>query len=235
MTMRLFGLIPVFFLFVLSACVDTTGQTSFGSSAGKKKEEIALEREARSLNQVSNDIIVKNTVEGAVLGAVAGCGIALLLGGDGADCAKGAAVGGIAGGVGGNQVGKQAAQKNKEIVKSAEILKNLSSVSQRLNSVEVKLRSVLRAQNAEVRSLKRQLDAQQISKSSYQSRVKAINSNRSAIRASLEKSEKNIVKAQGEIASARKAGQPGLSAAARAASGNKARLARTKASIKLIN
>jgi uncharacterized protein YcfJ len=210
-------------------------QFAGGSSAGKTEAERKLETEARSLNQVSRNIIVKNTVEGAVIGAAAGCGIAVLLGGNSDDCLRGAAVGGVAGGIGGNAVGRESAAKNEQIVKTAEVVQNLSQVSNRLNGVQAQLASVVRSQDSEIRSLKRQLDANQVSQSTYNARVRAINSNRTAVRNELSKSEANVDKASKQLASARAGGQSDVRSAQRAAASSKARLARTRNSIKLID
>ena len=84
-------------------------------------------------------------------GAAAGCGIAMLMGGGARNCAQGAIAGGVVGGVGGNVVGRQAAAANTEIVRTAEVVQNLSQVSQRLNGVETNLQQVLSAQDAELR------------------------------------------------------------------------------------
>ncbi|WP_424980026.1 hypothetical protein [Leisingera sp. S232] len=220
----------------LGACTEESMQIgALGSGTWKTPEERALEAEARNLNQVSRNIIVKNTLEGAAVGALAGCGLALLLGGDGGDCAAGAAAGAVVGGVGGHAVGAKTAKKNEEIVRTKEVVANLSQVSTRLNSVEAKLRNVLSSQSAEIRSLKRQLQAGQVSESAYKTRVRAINSNRSAVQASLAKSEQNMVNAKGQIAQARSQGQPGLAQASQAAESNRRRLARTRATIKAID
>lgn len=125
---------------VTSGCTGTTGGTSTGavssvSVSGKNANEVALEREVMSLQQQTKNIIVRNTVEGAVMGALAGCALAVMMGGDERDCARGAAVGGIAGGVGGNAVGRAAAEKNEELVKQDAILANLKGINSKLGSV----------------------------------------------------------------------------------------------------
>lgn len=225
-------------MMLASACTEESMQlaaTGGGSNAGKTAAERQLEQQAKSLNQVSRDIIVKNTVEGAIIGAAAGCGAALLFGGNRQDCVRGAVVGGVVGGVGGNAVGRKAAAKNEEIVKTAEVVKNLSQVSRRLNGVEANLRTVLRSQDAEIRSLKRQVASGQVSDRQYRARVNAINSNRKVVSNELLKSEQNIVKASAEIASARRQGQGGLGTAAKAASSNKSRLARVRSGIKTVD
>ena len=229
----------------LAGCTGTTGGDGASSSSGgavatavsaqKTDAERKLEAEAKSLNQQTTDIIVRNTVEGAVVGALAGCGIALLMGGDGNDCARGAVVGGVAGGVTGNQVGRAAAAKNVELVKRDQVLANLRGVSTRLNSVESNLRSVVRAQNAEIASLNRQLAAGQVTKSSYNARVNAINSNRRTVDSALAASERNIVKTRNELRSARQQGQQGLGPVDSAAASTQDRLARNRKLLAIID
>jgi hypothetical protein len=222
---------------VLTACVEggTGLPTVAASSANKTDEERKLEAEAKSLNKVTGDIIARNTVQGVAVGAIAGCGIALLLGGDAADCAAGAVVGGVAGGVAGNAAGRAAANANKELIKRDRLIADLKGVSTRLNGVEARLNSVLRAQNAEINSLNRQLKSKQISQSSYSQRMQAINSNRKVVSGELLKSEKNIAKTRNEIKAAQQQGQQGLVSADRAAASNQARLAKTRQQIKLLN
>lgn len=245
--MRRLSTVGIFVIgLALSACTETTSSGTGGAttkpatattavSTQKTAAERKLEAEAKSLNQVTNNIIVRNTVEGAVVGALAGCGIALLLGGDGDDCAAGAVVGGVAGGVTGNQVGRAAAAKNVELVKRDQVLANLRGVSTRLNSVETNLRAVVRSQNAEIASLNRQLAAGQITKSSYNARVNAINSNRRAVDSALAASERNIVKTRNEIKSAQRQGQGGLGGVESAAASTQDRLARNRKLLALVN
>ena len=94
--------------FVLTGCNETTlggvgasltssGPKSAAFSTKKTKEEIRLEKEVASLNKVTRQIVVNNTVQGAVFGALAGCILADVMGGK---CADGAIAGGVAGGEG---------------------------------------------------------------------------------------------------------------------------------------
>jgi uncharacterized protein YukE len=222
----------------LSACTATTGANgttttrpaaglSLGSSQ-KTDAERKLEADAKSLRQVTSNIIVRNTVQGALVGAAAGCGIAMLLGGNGSDCARGAVAGGVVGGVAGNQVGRAAAAKNVELVKRDQVLANLQGVSTRLNGVEKNLQAVVRSQNSEIASLNRQLRGGQISQSAYNSRVSAINSNRTNVSRALADSENDIVKSRNEIRAAQQKGQRNLGAVDNAAASTQQRLARNR-------
>ncbi|MCB2130167.1 MAG: hypothetical protein KDE03_14080 [Rhodobacteraceae bacterium] len=224
----------------LSACTETTGggagvtQSAFGSSAQKTAAEKALEKEAQSLTQVTRNIVVKNTVEGAVMGALAGCGLALLMGGGGDDCARGAMVGGVVGGVAGNQVGQKAAAVKKELVRQDAIIANLKGINSKLNGVESNLRKVVNAQNSEIRSLQRQVANKQISSSAYNSRIKAINSNRQTVINALAKSESNVANSRTELVSLERQSGQKLSSSKAAATSTQNRLAALRKSVKLV-
>lgn len=227
----IFAPVLLAFAFVLSGCMEQAGSLT---SSSKTPEERQLEKEAKSLTQVTRDIVVRNTVEGAVIGAVAGCALAVMFGGDSSDCAAGAAIGGVAGGVGGNQVGRQAAAANQELVKQDQIISNLRGINQRLGGVETRLRSVVRSQNAEINSLRRQLAAGQISDSAYTARVNAINNNRQTVINALAQSENNVVSSRNELVNLeRQSGRP-LTQSKNAATSTQRRLASIRNSIRLV-
>lgn len=222
---------------VLSACTEASmsgsGYSSSASVAGKTAAERDLEAQVRDLNKVTQNIVVSNTVQGAVVGAIAGCGLVLLLGGNGNDCAKGAVAGGVVGGVAGNQVGQAAAQKKRELVQRDQVLANLKGVSAKLDGVEGKLHAVLKSQDAELASLRRQVRANQVSQSAYNQRLNAINANRKAVDAGLATSETNIVKTREEIKTAKAQGQSDLGTVDAAAASTQQRLARNRKLIAL--
>ena len=222
---------------LVSACVEGGTGLPVGASASAQKTdaERKLEAEARSLNKVTGDIITRNTVQGVAVGAIAGCGLAVLMGGDASDCAKGALVGGAVGGVAGNAAGRAAANANKELIKRDRLIADLKGVSTRLNGVQSNLSRVLRSQNAEIKSLNRQLASKQLSQSSYNARMRAINANRKVVSNELLKSEKNIIKTRNEIKTAQQKGQRNLGGADRAAASNQARLAKTRKQIQLLD
>lgn len=233
--------------FLVTACTDTTGGLSTGaggsvSVSGKNANEIALEREVMSLQQQTKNIIVRNTVQGAVVGAVAGCALMTVFGGgspdpqgerrkfDANDCARGAVIGGIVGGVGGNAVGRAAAEKNQELVKQDAILANLKGINAKLGSIQNRLSSVLSAQKAEIASLKRQRDANQITKSAYDARIRSINANRTAVSNGLQTVQTGVARSRSELASFEKQGgrrMPALQSAAKSTESSVERLRRS--------
>ncbi len=224
---------------MMSACTDTTGgsvtgATSSFSVSGKNANEIALEREVKALQQQTRNIIVRNTIEGAVVGAFAGCALAMMMGGDEQDCARGAMVGSVAGGVGGNAVGRAAAEKNTELVKQDAILANLKGINSKLGSVQSRLSAVLAAQKSELASLKRQLDAKQISKSAYDARVRSINANRTAVASGLQAAESGVARSRSELASIERQGGRALPALQSAAKSTESRLKAMRGTIDLM-
>jgi chromosome segregation ATPase len=227
------GLFVSFFMF-LSACTDEINQISSSATSGPKGKtsaELSLEKQAKSLTEVSRNIVVRNTIEGAAAGALAGCLIAELTGGD---CAQGAILGGVAGGVGGNAVGKKAANVNKELVNQRQVIASLSGINKKLAGVQSSLRRVVSAQNTEIGSLKRQLNNKQISKSQYSSRLRAINSNRRNVSASLQRPEANVAKSRKTLVSLEKQGGKSLSSSKKAAASTQNRLANLRKSVSLV-
>lgn len=198
-------------LISLSGCVESTGSSGGASggtaqatasapsvsvSRGKTAEERKLEREVQNLNQITRDIIVSNTVQGVVVGALAGCALSRLAG---KDCADGAVAGGIAGGIYGNQVGRQAAQKKRELVAADQTLAKPRGIRQKLSGVESNLMAVLRKQDSEIASLRRQVSAGQVSASAAKSRISSINDNRRTVSNGLAKSEANVASEKAKL------------------------------------
>lgn len=219
---------------VLSACSEGAMQVAGGPSTGRTTEERALEQQVRSLNQVSRDIVVRNTVQGIGAGAVGGCVAGLLLGGDEQDCLRYGLAGAAVGGVAGNAVGRRAASVNEELVRQDAIIANLRGVNQQLGSVRSNLSQVVSSQNAEIGSLRRQLANEQISQRAYQARVQAINANRATVINGLAESERNVATSRAELVSIQQqTGQP-LSQSTREAAATQQRIATIRNSISLV-
>jgi len=231
----------------LSACQDTTNPGSVSASSapnqvqtvatasvqrGKTAEEKKLEQEVLSLNQVTRDIVVNNTIQGALAGAAVGCVLAHLNNGS---CGRGAVAGGLFGGVAGNQVGQQAAEAKRDLVQADQTIAKLKNVNARLGSVEEQLRAVVSRQNSEISSLRRQLAAGQVSKSSYDARISAINNNRQTVIAGLAKSENNVAEERALLVSAEKETGQQLSSTRAAVDSTRSRISSLRRSIQLIS
>ncbi|WP_299845589.1 hypothetical protein [uncultured Roseovarius sp.] len=230
---------------VLTGCNETTlGGSPFGTSsssqsgsvksiaAGKTREEIALEREVANLDKVTRNIVIKNVLQGAAAGAALGCAIAAIGGGK---CGRGALYGAGAGAVAGGVVGQKAATAKRELVQADQTIARLKGVNQRLNGIEKNLRSVVRRQNSEIASLRRQLAAGQVSKSSVDARISAINNNRKTISSGLQKSEKNMANEKAKLVSAEKQNGQKLTNTKRAVDSTSNRLKSLRGTVKLVS
>lgn len=219
---------------VSASTSPSSAQIASSSSVqrGKTSEELKLEREVRNLNQITQDIVVSNTIQGALAGAAIGCLIGHMTRDN---CGQGALAGGLLGGVAGNQVGQQAAQAKRELVAADQTIAKLKGINTRLNSVESQLRGVVSRQNSEIASLQRQLAAGQVSRSAFDSRVSAINSNRQEVINGLAASEKNVAEERAQLVSAEREGGQQLTSTKAAVDSTRSRIASMRQSVNLIS
>lgn len=201
-------------------------------SAGKTSEERALEKEVANLNRTTRNIVVKNILEGAAVGAAAGCVTAAVTDNS---CGQGALIGGGLGAIFGASVGNKAANAKREIVQADQTIAKLKGIDSRLGGVEANLKAVLRSQNSEISSLRRQLAAGQATKSSVDARISAINNNRQTISARLQDSEKNLATEKAELVAAEKANGQKLSTTKRAVDSTSRRLRNLRGSVKQVS
>lgn len=186
-------------LCLLSACVDGTNGIMSNFGGGEKTaNEIALEKEAKEFASDSRKIVVQNVLQGAAVGALAGCGLALLTG---EDCRRSAAAGAVAGGIGGAVAGSLAADANTELEQQKSIVANLKSTGQSLSKIETRLNQVVAAQRKEVAMLNARVKANEISDADRSARLKAINHNRAVVAAALESGVDGLEKTNTSIIS----------------------------------
>lgn len=222
---------------IVSGCTEQSGTLAGfggGSSAGKTAAERQLEQQVSGLTEVSRDIVVTNTLQAAAFGAAAGCGLALLFGGEGKDCLIGGAAGGVIGGVAGNQVGQQAAAANAEMVRQDQIISNLRGVNAQLDTVEVNLRNVIASQNAEMSSLRGQLASQEVSRASYDARMAAIASNRRTVAQGLDASQTNMARSYDRLVAIEQENGENLAGSRAAVLGTRDRVAAMRQSVALV-
>ncbi|MEM7671231.1 MAG: hypothetical protein AAF317_19265 [Pseudomonadota bacterium] len=190
-----------------------------------------MEREVRDLNQITRNIIVSNTIQGAVAGAVAVCVIVELASGA---CGEGAISGALTGGLFGNAVGRQAAQKKRELVAADQTLEKLRGVQAQLTGVEQNLRAVLNRQNSEIASLRRQVSAGQVSASAARSRINAINDNRANVIRGLDASRENVSEEQAKLVRLEQESGENLRSTRRAVSSTSNRIQALRNTVRLV-
>lgn len=81
--------------------------------------------EQDDLNKMTRDIIRKSTVNGAAIGAVAGCGLVLLSPSNAKNCVTGALAGGVVGATVGAAQGKKQAAKRVELVSPSALVRSI--------------------------------------------------------------------------------------------------------------
>jgi len=240
-----FSIIAVSCGLVLAGCQEVSAPTQSGASAtpaaatqsatvtrGKTREEVELERKVRNLDTISRNIVVSNTIQGAVVGAAVGC---IFQEARGQDCKDGLVAGGLLGALGGAAVGNAAAQANRDIVKAEETLAKVKGVQKELGVIEADLRAIVRRQNSEIASLRRQVSAGQVSKSAVDARLAAINNNRAAISNGLLKANQNLATEREELVTLAAQGGQNVSGTRNAVDSTQRRIRSLRNTVQLIS
>ena len=155
----------------VSGCVSST-EPMF-SSRGAAPEEISalsvanemqMQEQTNALNKMTRDIIRKSTVNGATIGAVAGCGLVLLSPSNAKNCVTGALAGGVVGATVGAAQGKKQAAKRVELVSPSALVRSIGKADDRMDVVSRDLPQLLKQQDAELASLNAEMTSGQITK-----------------------------------------------------------------------
>jgi chromosome segregation ATPase len=154
---------------------------------------------------------------------------------NGRDCRDGAIAGGLLGGLAGNQIGQAAAEAKRDLVKADETLAKLRGVQQKLSGIETSLQAVLRRQNSEISSLRRQLAAGQVTQSAVNSRIGSINSNRAAVINGLQAGETNIAREKAELVSLERESGQNLRTTKRAVDSTQARIRSLRNTVRIVS
>lgn len=212
--LRLKSILLVLCAMVLSACAQT--KTPITSSmnrtalpAAQTEQERAVMRQANALDRMSRDLVRKTTMKGAAIGAVAGCGLAVV-GGAKSKCAQAALVGGVIGGVAGNAAGKDQVKKRVEIVELSRVLPSLRETKEQMALVSQDVPSLIAQQDAEIASMQTQLAAGTLDQTSYDARLAEIRSVRSDLAQALSLSARQAKQAKEALLAAKAQGQTGV-------------------------
>lgn len=179
------------------------------SPVSQSQQERILTQQADALDQMSKDLVRKTTLNGAALGAVAGCGMAII-GGSKAQCAQAALVGGVVGGITGHAKGKAQVKKRVEIVELSRVLPSLRETSDQLEIVSGGVDALIAQQNAEITTLKRQVASGEITQDAYNARLSDIGLLRSELAKSLSLSASQAKQARAALQNAQAQGQYGV-------------------------
>lgn len=188
------SLLFVAFLFCLGACTELP---SLGSAkTSEEREAIAA---TRSLVVRSNAIILKNTLQGAGLGALIGGGGTLIAGGSTKDAVRNAGIGAAAGAAGGAAVGSAVGNADSEIQARKKALEKLNQTNAQVTEARSKVQSALNAQNRELNTLRKQLRAGEVTRAQYDARVTSMNNTRKALKENLARSSQSLEKKRANV------------------------------------
>ncbi|MGH1576135.1 hypothetical protein [Planktotalea sp.] len=172
-------------------------------------EEVMMEQ-AGALTKMTRDIIRKSTVQGAAVGAVAGCGLAILSASNAKNCVTGVIAGGAVGALTGNAVGKKQAQNRVQLVSPSALVRSIGKADDRMDVVSRDLPGMLAAQDAELNTLTLKMAQGEITEAQYTQRFEVIKANRAQLAEALSLSATQANEAHRNLQEAQAKGQSGL-------------------------
>lgn len=189
---------------------STKGASAAQVSASASASETQMAQQTKALNQMTRDIIRKSTINGAAIGAIAGCGLIVLSASNAKNCVAGALAGGAVGAIAGNGNGKKQAAKRVELVNPSALVRSIGKADDRMEAVSRDLPGMLAAQDAELVTLNRQMSAGQITEAQFAHRFEVIKANREQLAEVLSLSAAQANEAHKNLQNAQAEGQTGL-------------------------
>ncbi len=187
---------------------STRGTAAQIATSGVSEAQMA--EQTNALTSMTRDIIRKSTLNGAALGAIAGCGLVVLSASNAKNCVAGALAGGAIGAVAGNANGKKQAMKRIELVNPSALVRSIGKADDRMDVVSRDLPGMLAQQDAELSKLNAQMNAGQITEAQFASRFEVIKANRAQLAEALSLSAAQASEAHKNLQDAQSKGQTGL-------------------------
>lgn len=198
----------------LAGCMKTsepmfsTRGASVSSSASAS--EIQMAQQADALTDMTRDIIRKSTINGAALGALAGCGLVVLSASNAKNCVAGALAGGAVGAVAGNAAGQKQAAKRVQLVSPSALVRSIGKADDRMDAVTRDLPALMAQQDAELDALNKKISAGEITEAQFAKRFEVIKANRAQLAEALSLSAAQANEAHRNLLEAKAKGQTGL-------------------------
>lgn len=175
-----------------------------------QSQEQALEEQAVALDQITRDLVRRATVQGAGLGAAAGCGLAVVAGSASKQCLTGALAGGAMGAIAGNTIGKQQVNQRVELVSLSKVTPTIAQAKEQLRQVETSLPTLLQAQSEDVLFLEARRLEGDISQADFEARIAEIKATRATLAQALTLSAEQAKQAHSALSAAQAQGQSGM-------------------------
>ena len=205
-----------FAVLALSSCggMPDTGSSRFDSGqmnfAAQDATGATLDAQARELSDLSKRIVVQTTLEGAGIGAIVGCGMAVVSAGNASKCVAAAAVGAASGAVIGHQRGKRKVARQIEHVSPSAVVRTLRKSNDQMALVQRSLPARLEAQDAALARIDLQRATGAMDQRDYLTARAAITSERQALASALLETENHAHLAAANLRRAKSDGQAGL-------------------------
>jgi len=168
--------------------------------------EMKMQEQADALSSMTRSIIRKSTVQGAAIGAFAGCGLIILSASNAKNCVSGGAIGAVAGAAS----GKKQAVKRVELVSPSALVRVIGKADDRMDVVTRDLPNLLKKQDTELSLLNDRMKSGQISEDQYAHRFEVIKANRAELAEALSLSAAQANEAHRNLQDAKAKGQNGL-------------------------
>lgn len=173
-------------------------------------QENLVSQQASALNDLSHDILRASTVKGAKIGAVVGCGLALVSAANAQKCVVGAVTGGVIGAIIGRQAGKRQIKNRVELVNPNHLVRSIRQTNDTMESLTDNLPQLLAAQDRELDALSLERDMGTVSQAAYDARYTEIKTHRAKLAQSLTLSAHQANLAGSNLDHAASQGQTGL-------------------------
>ena len=203
---------------LLAACTDNTvkrqigenGSASLVSFSNNSQHENTVSRQADALNGLSNDLVLASTIKGAKIGAVVGCGLAILSASNAKNCIVGAVTGSTTGALIGHSSGKIQIAQRVELVNPNQLVRSIRKTNDTMEILTTSLPDLLEAQNEELEVLSFNRDMGTLSQEAYEKRYSEIQASRTALAESLSLSASQANLATNNLENAATRSQTGL-------------------------
>jgi hypothetical protein len=179
-------------------------------SAGALIQETQMSAQTEALSNMTRDIVRKSTVKGAAIGALAGCGLAIISAANAKNCVASALTGGAVGALVGNAAGKTHAAKRVELVSPSALVRSIGKADDKMDAVTRDLPTLLAQQDTEISNLNVKMKNGQITQDQYAHRFEVIKANREQLAKALSLSAAQANEAHRNLQSAQSEGQTGL-------------------------
>lgn len=165
---------------------------------------------AQELEAMSREILRRTTLQGAAIGAVAGCGLAAVTGSGTSKCVTGALAGGAVGAVAGNAVGQAQVKQRVEIVELSRVMPAVRDAGAKMELMQSDLPALLAAQKAEVAALDAGLADGSVTIEEHAARLSEMRDTRKQLAEALSLTAAQASQAHAALKSAEDQGQTGL-------------------------